>query len=174
MAYEQGPLWGGLVVYPESTLPQQIPAYVRFVDAIASDPDASLVALNIFDSSSNSSIQANAYVYLKPEPYPAIFRELTSIQPELVNTQRVSPLSDQVNLEGLIPGKRCVHGHSLSARQLSPFVSLHRAGHLQQLNSPGVLETSNPPSPWPMTPTSSPNASRSAGRCANPSAAAAT
>lgn len=98
-AFEQGPLWGGIILYSGETLPQQIAGFVRFTDGLAQDPYASLIVFQTYSSATNLTVIANSYIYTKPEPYPAPFRDLTAIKPELSGTLGISNLSAQTTAD---------------------------------------------------------------------------
>lgn len=91
--FEQGPLWAGSLAYPENATAQLIPAFVRFTESIEQDPHASLISLFLLDPASNQIVAVMVPVYTKPELSPAPFRELTSIEPKLLNTQGISNMS---------------------------------------------------------------------------------
>ncbi|KAL8858221.1 MAG: hypothetical protein Q9178_005233 [Gyalolechia marmorata] len=103
-SFESGPFWGGFVVYPITTLPQQVASFVGL----------------------GNWIIANNYEYTKvpAQPYPPAFKPFTDIQPEIINTMRVSNLTD-FTVELAVnspPGKRQIFitlTHGLSASLLS-------------------------------------------------------
>lgn len=92
--FRQGPFWGGTVYYPLTTTDAQNKAFVNFNNAIKDDQFGSLIHTRAFDKASGQNIIVNSYEYTKPEVNPPIFHELLSIQPQLVNTMRISTLSD--------------------------------------------------------------------------------
>ncbi|KAL5351693.1 hypothetical protein ACLOAV_003553 [Pseudogymnoascus australis] len=98
--FPQGKFWGGSVVYPASTIPQQLAAFVDFTGQPSFDIYGALI--NSYAYSAESGwIVANNYDYTKAKAYPAVFDKYTSIQPELVNTMRISNMSDfAIELEG--------------------------------------------------------------------------
>ncbi|KAI9810443.1 MAG: hypothetical protein M1826_003612 [Phylliscum demangeonii] len=96
IAFDQGPLWGGVVVYPESTSPRQTAAFVDFNNQVANDPYASLITFYSHNTTLNSTIIGNCYEYTKPIANPPPFANLTAIQPTLANTMRIANLSNLV------------------------------------------------------------------------------
>lgn len=109
MAFDQGPLWGGPVIYPVEARPQLIPAFVGFTDSIDQDPDASLILFQIY--SANKTVIAMFCIYAKPEPFPAPFRDLLAIKPENVSTLdfralTVANLSTQTTADASAESKR--------------------------------------------------------------------
>ncbi|RAH73070.1 FAD-binding oxidoreductase [Aspergillus aculeatinus CBS 121060] len=73
-------LWGGLVVYDNSTTEQQISAAVNFVDNIHNDPYASWIGMWEYSSTTGQNIIADALEYTKPVAYPAAFDEFVAIK----------------------------------------------------------------------------------------------
>ena len=96
IAFEQGNLWGGTVVYPESTTPQQIPAFTHFNDGIKNDPYGSLITFYSYNTTVGKTIIVNVYEYTKPQANPPVFSELTAIKPEIANSMRIANLSNLV------------------------------------------------------------------------------
>ena len=80
-------IWGGIVLYPGSTIPQQISAFVNFTDKIEQDPSASLITFWAYTSMTNMTAVENTYEYTKAVTSPPPpFDELLAIQPEIPNT----------------------------------------------------------------------------------------
>ncbi|OBT82275.1 hypothetical protein VE02_10140 [Pseudogymnoascus sp. 03VT05] len=99
--FTQDKFWGGSVVYPGSTIPQQLAAFVNFTGQKSFDIYGALINSYAYSADAGGWIVANNYEYTKAEAYPAVFDEYTSIQPELVNTMRISNMSDfAIELEG--------------------------------------------------------------------------
>lgn len=90
-----GNIWGGVVCYPESTIPEQIKAFVAFTDNIELDPYASLIMFFSYSSATETTVVTNIYDYTKPEANPPIFNYLLDIKPEVpdTNTLRLANLS---------------------------------------------------------------------------------
>ncbi|KFY47091.1 hypothetical protein V494_00180 [Pseudogymnoascus sp. VKM F-4513 (FW-928)] len=99
--FPQGKFWGGSVVYPSSTIPQQLAAFVDFTGQNSFDIYGALINSYAYNAAAGDWIVANNYDYTKAEAYPAAFAKYTSIKPELVNTMRISNMSDfATELEG--------------------------------------------------------------------------
>ncbi|KAL8915022.1 MAG: hypothetical protein Q9171_000462 [Xanthocarpia ochracea] len=123
-SFESGPFWGGVVVYPITTLPQQVVAFVGLAGAQPYDPFAALV--HSYSYTAGNWVIYNNYEYTKvpAQPYPPAFKPFTDIQPQILNTMRVSNLTDfTVELAvNLPPGKRQIFitlTHGLSASLLT-------------------------------------------------------
>lgn len=97
-AFEQGPLWGGNVIYPDETLRQHIPAVVRFTDALAQYPYAHLLLFETYSSATNQTTILNVYIYTKPESFPPPFKELIAIEPAIESTLRIVNLTEVTNV----------------------------------------------------------------------------
>ncbi|KAL8922282.1 MAG: hypothetical protein Q9208_005252 [Pyrenodesmia sp. 3 TL-2023] len=119
-SFESGPFWGGQVLYPITTMPQHVAAFVTLAGAQPFDEYAALFH-NIVYIEGNWLI-SNYYEYTKvpAEPYPPTFKPFTDIQPQLLNTMRVSNLTDfTVEIASAVPpGQRALFitlTHGLSA-----------------------------------------------------------
>lgn len=93
-AFKSGNLWGGVVVYPNSTTHLQIPAFVKFGNNIVNDHYGSLISLYSYNGQSDSTTITNAYEYTKPVVNAPPFKELLAIPGQTVNTMRITNLTD--------------------------------------------------------------------------------
>lgn len=99
-------LWGGTVVYPDSTTPQQLAAFENFANNIANDPYASTICIWQYSSTTNTTVVLNAYDYTKPVEYPAAYDEFFAIEPQESNTMRITNISDLVSELGVPAGQK--------------------------------------------------------------------
>lgn len=95
-AFEQGQMWGGIAGYPFETAPQHFEAFSRFTSRLEDDPFSSLVMLAGWNAAANQTTMGMAYHYAKPVVNPPSFNDFYAIQPEVVNTTRISNLTDFV------------------------------------------------------------------------------
>lgn len=91
--FEQGDLWGGLVIYPNSTTFLQTSAFVNFTNHIVDDPYASVVSFWQYASNRGSNVVINVYDYTKPIVNVPPFQEYLQIPGSFVNTMRITNLS---------------------------------------------------------------------------------
>jgi hypothetical protein len=101
-------LWGGTVVYPTSTTPQQLVAFEHFANNVANDPYASTICIWQYSSLTDITVVLNAYDYTKPVAYPAAYDEFFAIEPQVSNTMRITNISDLVSELGVPAGMRYV------------------------------------------------------------------
>lgn len=74
---------------------------MNFTSQTSFDIYSALINSYAYSADRGGWIVANNYEYTKAEAYQAVFDEYTSIQPELVNTMRISNMSDfAIKLEG--------------------------------------------------------------------------
>lgn len=92
--FAQGDLWGGAIIYPSSTLPDQLAAFVNFTHSATYDPHASLINSFGYAPAAGTTFVSNSLVYTAPVVNPPAFQQYTSIQPQFANTMRISNLSD--------------------------------------------------------------------------------
>lgn len=93
-AFKSGDIWGGVVVYPNSTTSKVIPAFIDFNNNIAKDEYASLISFWQYTSESDETTVINAYEYTKPVAYPPPFAELQRIPGKIADTTRITNLTD--------------------------------------------------------------------------------
>lgn len=84
--FDQGHLWGGILIHPIETHAQQLQAFYDFC-ADSYDPNASLIH-SFGMSSERGSGFVNSVVYTKPKQDPAVVKPFTEIQPIYQNTLR--------------------------------------------------------------------------------------
>ncbi|KAI9374423.1 hypothetical protein BJX61DRAFT_301221 [Aspergillus egyptiacus] len=73
-------IWGGIVVYDNSTTAQQIPALVKFIDNIENDPYASWIGLWQFNSTTGKTTISSPLDYTMPvDAYPSAFDDFYQI-----------------------------------------------------------------------------------------------
>ncbi|GKZ66935.1 hypothetical protein AnigIFM60653_001228 [Aspergillus niger] len=84
-------LWGGLVVYDNSTTARQLSAAVNFTNNIHNDPYASWIGMWEYSSTTGQNIIADALEYTKPVAFAPAFHEFTSI-PNTTDTMRFATI----------------------------------------------------------------------------------
>ncbi|MCJ1461459.1 hypothetical protein MMC07_000056 [Pseudocyphellaria aurata] len=94
VAFKQGNIWGGVAVYPSSTTSQQLQAFVNFGNKIAKNPYGSIISIYQYSSTSDGISVTNAYEYTKPEANAPPFDEFLKIPNKIVDTLRVTNLTD--------------------------------------------------------------------------------
>ncbi|KFY44782.1 hypothetical protein V494_01307 [Pseudogymnoascus sp. VKM F-4513 (FW-928)] len=92
--FTQGKFWGGNVVYPISTAPQQLEAFVNFNGQEKFDVYGALINSYGYSKTQGGWFVANNLEYTKEQAYPPVFTNFTSIQPQLLTTMRITNMSD--------------------------------------------------------------------------------
>ncbi|KAL8657424.1 MAG: hypothetical protein Q9226_001938 [Calogaya cf. arnoldii] len=92
--FDSGKFWGGIVYYPLSTMPQQVAAFVGLAGAQPYDPFAALIHSYVYTAGSWFIISIYDYTKVPAQPYPPTFKPFTDIQPQQLNTLRVSNLTN--------------------------------------------------------------------------------
>ena len=90
--FKQGDIWAGIIYNPMETWPAQIQAFTE-MNAVC-DPYASLINSYGYSAASGGMAVANNLVYTKPQPYPAIFKPFTDIQPQFLNSIQIQNLTN--------------------------------------------------------------------------------
>ncbi|KAL8709691.1 MAG: hypothetical protein Q9220_005631 [cf. Caloplaca sp. 1 TL-2023] len=111
-SFESGKFWGGIIAYPVSTMPQQVNAFVGLAGAQPYDPYAALIHSYAYIASQWTIVNNYEYTKTPAQPYPPTFKPFTDIQPQTLNTMRVSNLTDfTLELAATDPGgKRAFFG----------------------------------------------------------------
>ncbi|KAL2005432.1 hypothetical protein VTN00DRAFT_2643 [Thermoascus crustaceus] len=117
-AFEQGPIWGGTVFYPLSTVDQHLKAFVDLNSVDAYDEYASLITSFGFAAGQGSAV-VNSIEYTKAVENPPVFQPLMEI-PSLYSTMRIANMADISTEQGSFQpnGKRdlsvvTTHGSTL-------------------------------------------------------------
>ncbi|KAL8951437.1 MAG: hypothetical protein Q9222_002598 [Ikaeria aurantiellina] len=92
--FQQGNIWGGTIYNPIETLPTQIDAFVQFNNATDYDTNAAMINTYGYTSQMGAWSVANLLVYTKGIVNPKVLQPFTSIRPDLINTMRLTNLSD--------------------------------------------------------------------------------
>ncbi|KFY65230.1 hypothetical protein V496_02728 [Pseudogymnoascus sp. VKM F-4515 (FW-2607)] len=92
--WAQDKFWGGIVVNPVSTAPQQLAAFVNYNGQEKFDEYGALIHSYGYSKSQGGWFVSNNIEYTKAQEYPPVFNEFTSIQPQLLSTMRISNISD--------------------------------------------------------------------------------
>lgn len=80
--FEQGTSWGSFLVFPEENLTMQLEFLQNFTIASGAGEDdfAAIESVHAFNATGQTALAA-IITYMKPEAFPAIFKNLTNIQP---------------------------------------------------------------------------------------------
>ncbi|KAF7876404.1 hypothetical protein EAF04_001496 [Stromatinia cepivora] len=95
ITFSQGPFWGGSLIYPNSTDDQQIKAFTSFKTPANYDPYTSVEQSHVYVSAQNNTfLTSSSIYYLKPVVNASSLKVFTDIQPQIMNTMRISNVSD--------------------------------------------------------------------------------
>jgi hypothetical protein len=83
-------MWGGLVIYPNTTIQDHFKALINFSNNMEKDNKASAIVMPVYQSSVGTDLILNAYDYSAPVVRPAAFDEFLAI-PGNVSDDTVSP-----------------------------------------------------------------------------------
>ena len=89
--FPQGPMWGGMSVYPITANTSIFEALSNFATASPADPDAALIVAAAYVQ--GTYIISTDYEYAKPIANPPIFSEFTAIS-SLTSTVRITTLTN--------------------------------------------------------------------------------
>jgi hypothetical protein len=100
----QGELWGGVVLYPGSTVTDQLAAFVNFNVASGYDEYAAVI-MSVGFSPATGTIVLNNLEYTSPVVNPPVFRPFTDIQPQIYSTVRITNMTDLAVEIGSLSGR---------------------------------------------------------------------
>ncbi|KAF7672480.1 fad binding domain-containing protein [Alternaria burnsii] len=86
-------LWGGLVIYPESTIQDHFKALINFSNNIDKQPKGSAIVMPVYQSSAGADLILNAYDYAEPVPRPAAYDEFLAIPGNISDTTGIRNMS---------------------------------------------------------------------------------
>jgi FAD/FMN-containing dehydrogenase len=92
-AFPQGNFWGGHILWADSTSPQLLQAFADLNKADGFDEYAALILSFAYIPSSGFLASGNIE-YTKALTDPATFQPFTSLQPQYLNTMRISNQTD--------------------------------------------------------------------------------
>ncbi|OAL46185.1 FAD binding domain-containing protein [Pyrenochaeta sp. DS3sAY3a] len=72
-------LWGGLVIYPETTIQDQFKALINFSNNIDKNPKGSAIVMPVYQSAVGADLILNAYDYAEPVVRPDAYKEFLAI-----------------------------------------------------------------------------------------------
>lgn len=90
-------IWGGGVVYPNSTTDAQLDAFTHWKSPANFDPASSVEQSHVYIGSQNLWLVSNSLIYTKPTPFPENLRNYTDIKPRMSSTLRLSNVTDFAN-----------------------------------------------------------------------------
>ena len=91
--FPQGDIWGGFLVLPNSYSATQLDFVQNFTTLSGDGVDdyAAIESIHAYNASGQAAL-ASIITYTKPQAFPSIFSNLTSLQPQLANDLRITSL----------------------------------------------------------------------------------
>ncbi|KAF1952218.1 FAD binding domain-containing protein [Byssothecium circinans] len=86
-------MWGGLVIYPASTISAHFKALVNFVNNISKDTNAAAIVIQIYSTASGNSLVMNSYDYTKPTARPTAYDEFLAVQGNISDSTSLKNMS---------------------------------------------------------------------------------
>ncbi|KAF3053543.1 hypothetical protein E8E11_011584 [Didymella keratinophila] len=87
-------MWGGLVIYPETTIQDQFKALVNFSDNMDKNPKSAAIVIPLYQSRTGMELILNSYDHTEPVVRPAAFHEFLAIPGNISDTTAVTNMSD--------------------------------------------------------------------------------
>ncbi|KAJ4990702.1 6-hydroxy-D-nicotine oxidase [Stagonosporopsis vannaccii] len=86
-------MWGGLVVYPGTTIQDQFKALVRFTDNVDNNPKSAVIVMPVYQSNVDTHLILNAYDHAEPAVRPAAYDEFLAIPGNISDTTALTNMS---------------------------------------------------------------------------------
>lgn len=86
-------LWGGLVVYPQSTIQDHFKALINFANNVDKNPKGAAIVMPGYQSAVGADLILNAYDYAEPVPRPAAYDEFFAIPGNTSDTTGIRNMS---------------------------------------------------------------------------------
>ncbi|KAF3004844.1 hypothetical protein E8E13_004761 [Curvularia kusanoi] len=86
-------MWGGLVVYPQTTIQDHFNALVNFANNVEKNPKSAAIVMPVYQSSVGSDLILVAYDHAEPVVRPAAFDEFLAIPGNISDTTAVTNMS---------------------------------------------------------------------------------
>jgi len=86
-------LWGGLVIYPNTTIQDQFKALVNFSNNINKNPKGSAIVMPVYQSAVGADLILNAYDYAEPTVRPDAYKEFLAIPGNTSDTTGIRNMS---------------------------------------------------------------------------------
>lgn len=87
-------MWGGLVIYPETTIQDQFKALINFSNNVDKNPKSAVIVIPFYQSKTGMELILNSYDHAEPVSHPAAFDELLAIPGNISDTTAVTNMSD--------------------------------------------------------------------------------
>lgn len=87
-------MWGGLVIYPETTIQDHFKALINFSNNVDKNPKSAAIVMPVYQSSVGADLILNAYDHAEPVVRPAAFDEFFSIPGNISDTTALTNMSD--------------------------------------------------------------------------------
>lgn len=87
-------MWGGLVVYPNTTIQDQFKALINFSNNMDKDNKASAIVMPVYQSTVGADLILNAYDYSAPVVRPAAFDEFLAIPGNVSDNTAITNMSN--------------------------------------------------------------------------------
>ncbi|KAH7095341.1 hypothetical protein FB567DRAFT_27257 [Paraphoma chrysanthemicola] len=86
-------MWGGLVIYPETTVQDQFKALINFSNNIDKNPKGAAIVMPVYQSAVGADLILNAYDYAEPVPRPAAYDEFLKIPGNISDSTGIRNMS---------------------------------------------------------------------------------
>jgi len=91
--FDYAGMWGGLVIYPVSTIQDHFKALINFSNNIDKEPKGSAIVMPVYQSSAGADLILNAYDYAEPASRPAAYDEFLAIPGNISDSTGIRNMS---------------------------------------------------------------------------------
>jgi hypothetical protein len=91
--FDYNEMWGGLVIYPNTTIQDHFKALINFSNNIDKSSLGSAIVMPVYQSSAGADLILNAYDYAEPTPRPAAYDEFLAIPGNISDSTGIRNMS---------------------------------------------------------------------------------
>ncbi|KAJ4351001.1 hypothetical protein N0V95_004235 [Ascochyta clinopodiicola] len=124
--FDYNGMWGGLVVYPETTIQDQFKALINFSNNIDKNPKSAVIVMPVYQSNIGSDLILNAYDHAEPVIRPAAYDEFLAIPGNISDSTVLTNMSDLAAALAQPTTSRVYFGTLTFANDLRVMMEAHK------------------------------------------------
>lgn len=118
-------MWGGLVIYPETTIQDQFKALINFSNNVDTNRKSAAIVIPLYQSKTSLELILNSYDHTEPVVRPTAFDEFLAIPGNISDTTAVTNMSDLAAAFASQNGTSVYFGTSTFANDLRVMTAAH-------------------------------------------------
>lgn len=119
-------MWGGLVVYPETTVQDHFKALVDFTNSVDQNPKSAVIVMPVYQSKVDAHLILNAYDHAEAIMHPAAFKDFLAIPGNISDTTALTDMSTLAAALAAQTGSSVYFGTLTFANDLRVMAEAHK------------------------------------------------